>query len=75
MYRIRLFDRTPFEITLRDFLLRKNRYTIPWSPLRFDGHNKDLEIPETCSFFHPNFAYGKTSLNPMLVSIITQNTI
>jgi RimJ/RimL family protein N-acetyltransferase len=29
--------------------------------------NKDLEVPETCSFFHPNFAYGKTSLNPDVI--------
>ena len=50
--------------TLRDFLLRKNRCTIPRSFLRKDATNKDLEIPETCSFFHPNFCYAKTSLNP-----------
>ena len=32
-----------------------------------DATNKDLEIPETCSFFHPNFCYAKTSLNPDVI--------
>jgi hypothetical protein len=34
--------------------------------------NKDLEIPETCSFFHPNFCFAKTSLNPDVIRHITQ---
>jgi len=45
--------------------------TIPQS-LR-DATNKDLEIPKTCRFFHPNF-FEKNSLHPMLYKIIVQST-
>ncbi len=57
-----LFAMAPENYSAGFFCFAKNRCTIPWSPLRSDGHNRNLTVPKPCRFLHPNLIFQLCSL-------------